>query len=159
MSDIITEEVESQNLSESVDQDESFDRESYQTSDTQKDILEDQNDLFENTFFKNTFLNEKWDDQLFVDGMISSIGDNVVHVNCLMDEQNQVFKEKVFPRNLINHINHLEPSKFLRVKISFKAGSMRYDIYDGRGLNINKDAFEANQIWDSLDDFKFDEPK
>lgn len=159
MSELISEELENQSPSESIIQEEGFDQESYPTSVSEKDILEDQNDFFSNTFKKNTFLNEKWDNELIVDGVISNIGDDVIHVNCLVDEINNVFKEKIFPMSLVNHINQLELDKFLRVKISFKPGSMRYDIYDGKGFNINKEAFQANEIWDSLEDFKFDDPE
>jgi hypothetical protein len=145
---------------ETNDEENSFDRENQLgTSSIEKDLLEDQESLFDKTFpGKQTFINEKWDKHLFIDGKVDEIRDNIVYVSCLMDEENQLFKEKVFPKELTSHIKELEENSYLRVKISFKAGSMKYDIYDGKGLNINKEAFEAEDLWDSLEDFELDEP-
>ncbi|GAA5522329.1 hypothetical protein LQ318_11315 [Aliifodinibius salicampi] len=147
------------NKTQETPEDDNFDSENYPTSKVEKNVLDDQDSFFSKTFFKSTFINEKWDDQLFIDGVINAIEDEVIFVNCLMDEENQIFKEKVFPKELLKHVQNLETDKYLRVKISFKAGSMRYDVYDGKGLNINREAFEANQVWDSLNDFEIDEPQ
>lgn len=143
---------------EAVEEEENTDLENYSTSPIDKDILDDQESLFEKTFQKSTFLNEKWDERLFIDGQVNKVTDNIILVNCLVDEENQIFKEKVFPKQLTNHIQDLNEKTFLRVKISFKSGSMRYDIYDAEGFNIDKEIFEADNLWDSLEDFEFDEP-
>lgn len=145
---------------ETHDQEEKFDQEKFSSfQPIERDISEDQEALFHDIFTKNTFINEKWDKHIFIDGQINSIGENLITVNCLVDEENLHFKEKVFPKNLLSHIQDLRPNTFLRVKISYKSGSMRYDIYDGKGLNIDTEAFSANKLWDSLKDFKFDDPQ
>lgn len=122
------------------------------------DLSEDQTAFFEKLFYRKKFFKESWDKILFIDGKIDSVKEDYIKVACLMDEQNVKFKEKIFPRNLLNHIYPLNEDKFIRIKISQKQGSVRYDIFDADGLNINKKAFTAEKLWKELENFEMDEP-
>lgn len=123
------------------------------------DFDEDQSAFFEKLFsYRKVFLNENWDRTLFIDGKINSVEDNFIKVTCLMDEEKLEFKEKIFPKLLLSHIYPLTENKFIRVKISQKMGSIRYDFFDADGFDINKKAFTADDLWEDLENFEMDEP-
>ena len=57
---------------------------------------------------------------------------------------------------LFEHLNIDREYYPVKLKISFKKGSIRTDIIDGKNLNI-EDEFETIVLWDKLLDFPNDE--
>jgi len=122
-------------------------------------VLEDQDKLFQSLFSqKGSFRNEKWDKVLYVDGCILDLSNSIAVISCLMDEKKKVFKEKIFPIDILSHIYGLKEGKFIRIKMMYKSGSFRYDLFDADNLIPDKEIFTSQLNWNKLDDFQVDNP-
>lgn len=125
---------------------------------------DDQNGFFQSVLENRggVFPNEKWDraKSKIIDGIIEDIHDNLAHVVCLMNPEKLIFKEKIFPMDILSAINSIEIGSYIRVVIKQKAGSIRYDFYDGSGMisDEGKQLLDSEYGWNELEDFPIDDP-
>jgi hypothetical protein len=97
-------------------------------------------------------LNERWEKTTLLSARILKITDDVVHCDCILSLENQISQVRSFSRFMFDSIYPLKENTYVKIKISTKSGSMRTDIIDGKGLDIEKD-FEIFDLWSGLEDF------
>lgn len=118
-----------------------------------KSVGVDDDTFRNNTFFHRAFYKpEKWDESFNIHAKVFSLSSDFVSCDCLIDEENNIFEKRVFPRSIFNGIFQLEAGRLIILKIRSKKGSMRMDILDGRGV-VDQEKFSLETEWESLNDF------
>lgn len=105
---------------------------------------------------KEFLTNERWTNSIFISARIIKIDKENVDCECLISKSESILEIRKFPRILFEHLNIDREYYPVKIKLSFKKGSIRTDIIDGRNLNI-EDEFETIVMWDKLIDFPNDE--
>lgn len=109
-----------------------------------------------------TLLTENWAQTQFLSGRIVEASENFVHCEVVIhyqdgDKESKHFQVRRFPRLLFSHIAPLEEGKTIKIKINQKPGASKTEIFDGKGLGIEKE-FEEEDMWQDLEGLKMDEP-
>ena len=102
--------------------------------------------------FINTEFSETWDDQIMLHARVYAISQQVVSYDCIVDEESQLMERRSFPRTLFDNFANLIEGSLIVVDIKQKAGSMRVDIKNGKGI-VDAQKFEIEHLIDSLKDF------
>jgi hypothetical protein len=98
------------------------------------------------------FTNETWTTTHLLSARIIKLSKDSVQCECIVSKQDKIIQVRQFPKDLFSHIYPLKEGCFVKLKISYKPGSVRTDIIDGKGLDIESD-FEPFDIWDQLKEF------
>ncbi len=100
----------------------------------------------------NTSLTEQWDDQIILHAHVYDVGGQTVGCDCIVDEETQLMEKRTFPRLIFDAIPNLKEGSLVIVDIKQKAGSIRIDIKNGKGI-VDPQKFELEALIDSLKDF------
>lgn len=112
--------------------------------------LEDSKSFLENLFTSRELtLNEGWDFSEAVHGKVTAISIEEIFVDCIVDKENVIIQERIFPKILFGHLNYLDKGTLVIIKTQMKKGSFRLDIYPG-DLIVKNEYFELNKELDSL---------
>ncbi len=104
---------------------------------------------------KEFILNEKWNKISMVSARVLKITNEFVVCECLINKEDSIYECRQFAKKFLEHISDLEENYYLLIKISEKEGSFRIDIYNGKGLSLEKD-FQFKNDWDELKDIEMD---
>ena len=97
-------------------------------------------------------LTEQWNDQIMLHARVYDVSEQTVSCDCVVDEETQLIEKRTFPRLIFDTIPNLEEGSLVIVDIKQKAGSIRIDIKNGKGI-IDPQKFELESLIDSLKDF------
>ena len=101
----------------------------------------------------NTLLTEQWDgDQNILHAHVYDVSDQTVGCDCIVDEETQLMEKRTFPRLIFDAIPNLKEGSLVIIDIKQKAGSIRIDIKNGKGI-VDSQKFELEALIDSLKDF------
>ena len=115
-----------------------------------KSEAEDASSFLENLFLgKRTILNENWVAEQAIQGIITCVDDQNVYVDCLIDFGNKVIQNRIFSRYLFENLLLIETKTPVIIKTRQKPGSIRIDVYPGKGI-VDMDYFVTAKSWDSL---------
>lgn len=104
-----------------------------------------------NLFTGREFLpNEQWDDREVIQGLIVHFNDQEIFVDCLVDIDNHVFEQRIFPRYFFSNISDLAANKPVIINTRAKPGSIRLDVYPGEGM-VDLDLFKSKDVWDKYE--------
>lgn len=111
---------------------------------------EDASSLLDNLFRgKETLLVENWSKVESIQALITLVNEEEVHLDCLIDSENNIIENRAFPKVLFDHLINLSENKTIIIKTSYKAGTIKIDVYSGDGI-VNKNTFISVNKWDSL---------
>lgn len=77
---------------------------------------------------------EHWENKISLDGIVADVTNESVTIKCLLDEDEGVFQNRVFPKDLLKNINGLEIDYPIIIKINSKPGKISIVILDGTGI-------------------------
>ena len=101
----------------------------------------------------NTPLTEEWDGgQNILHAHVYDVSDQTVGCDCIVDEETQLMEKRTFPRLIFDAVPNLKEGSLVIVDIKQKAGSIRIDIKNGKGI-VDPQKFELESLIDSLKDF------
>lgn len=103
-------------------------------------------------FLKDNNISETWDSQIMLHAKVYAIDQQVVSCDCIIDEESRLMERRSFPRTLFDNLANLAEGSLVIVDIKQKAGSMRIDIKNGKGI-VDAQKFEIEHLIDSLKDF------
>ncbi len=100
----------------------------------------------------NTPLTEHWDDQIMLHARVYDVGEQAISCDCIVDEETQLMEKRTFPRLIFANVPNLKEASLVIVDIKQKAGSIRINIKNGKGI-VDPQKFELESLIDSLKDF------
>lgn len=100
----------------------------------------------------NIPLTEQWDDQIMLHARVYEVSEQTVSCDCVVDEETQLIEKRTFPRLIFDTIPNLQEGSLVIIDIKQKAGSIRIDIKNGKGI-VDPRKFELESLIDSLKDF------
>ena len=100
----------------------------------------------------------KWKNTANFTGRIYNIIEDMVFVDCLINEQNLIFEKRKFTKNLFSCLPDLKIGVFLIVRMYQRPGELRIRITKGEdGIIPNKTPFEVDLFKDLDNIFKLNE--
>jgi len=97
-------------------------------------------------------INETWEKTLNIQSRVMQLNKEFVTCECLIDKEQSIFENRVFPAYLFGHIKNLSVGSYALLSIKSKPGSTRIDVYDGAQL-VEKKYFELKADWGDATDF------
>ena len=91
---------------------------------------------------------ETWDNQIMLHARVYAIDQQVVSCDCIVDEESRLMERRSFPGTLFDNLSNLVEGSLVIVDIKQKAGSMRIDIKNGKGI-VDAQKFEIEHLIDS----------
>lgn len=92
---------------------------------------------------------EKWSDVISVQSIIRAVSNTHVTVECLIDPVKTIFEVRAFPRPLFSNLSTVSAGTPVYIKLYNKPGSIRIDVFDGKGL-VDTKLFDAELDWKDL---------
>ena len=100
--------------------------------------------------------NDGWTASILVSGKIIKHNSDSVTCECITSLLKGTTEVRDFPSILFDHLKPLLEGYPVKIKVSQKKGSIRYDVIDGKNLGIERE-FSDLVNWDELNDFKMDD--
>ena len=101
---------------------------------------------------RKVYVNEHWDfPSTNIQSRIVDVTKDTVVCDCLIDQENNIFETRQYPRILFENLKELKKNSYALISIKIKAGSSRIDVYEGNNL-VDKKIFKVSDEW-AQDDF------
>lgn len=111
---------------------------------------EDSESLINNVFNARDFIvNETWETNEMIKSRVVNYDEEFVYLDCIVDLDMMLFEHRQFPRNMFSNFKTLNAGDLVMIKIKSNPGSLRIDIYSGRGI-ISPDLFNINDDIEKL---------
>ncbi|HVX28441.1 MAG TPA: hypothetical protein VHB70_18985 [Parafilimonas sp.] len=78
-------------------------------------------------------IQEKWKTVETIASMLIEVNDESVVLQCLINEENNIFENRVFEKELVSHLN-LSKKIPIMIKIYKRPGEIKFKFIDGKGL-------------------------
>ena len=135
---------------------ESHDYESNIKDSLDSNLATNQNEAYFN--LTTNLVAEPWNKKDRLSGRVLKVEENFVYCEYIIYyNYKKFYKERRFPIILFQHLPTIEEGLCIKIIICQKPGATKTEIYDGKGLGIEKE-FEDQDIWKELEDFQMDEP-
>lgn len=109
-------------------------------------------------FFNQGFVTkEKWDTIVSIPSMVIGQNQNFIFCDCVTDRDELIIENRRFPRILFKHIKNLGDGSLILIKLMFRAGSQRINIYNGKGL-VDPNLFDSKEYLKDFEDDEFNKP-
>jgi len=122
-------------------------------SEVNYDITEITRRIFDQKGFVS---NDGWTASILVSGKIIKYNSDSVTCECITSLLNGATEVRDFPIILFDHLKPLSHEYPVKIKVSQKKGSIRYDVVDGKNLGIERE-FSDLVNWEELNDFQLDD--